>query len=95
MRVLIVLALLVGAAFMILIALAGLARDLSRHSFQAPPDLDSSDDWDVEEDEFAGAVPAMVSQTDQSAVNRCRFPLTLGDRLPDGSNALDDLHSAL
>ena len=61
MRVLMVVALLVGAAFMVLFVLADLARNLSRHSFQAPPDLDSSD----------------------------------GDRLPDGSNALDDLHSAL
>ena len=70
MRVLIVIALLVGAAFMILFALADLARDLSRHSFQAPPDLDSSDDWDVEEDEFADAARPIASQADQAAVNR-------------------------
>jgi len=71
MRVLIVIALLVGAAFMILIALAGLARDLSRQSFLAPPDLGRSDDWEH------------------------RIPRILGDHLPDGSNALDDLRSAL
>jgi hypothetical protein len=72
--VLIVIALLVSAAFMILIVLADLARDLSRHSFQVPPDLHSSDDWDLEVDEFADAPPPMVSQTDQSAVNRYRIP---------------------
>jgi hypothetical protein len=44
MRVLIVIALLAGAAFMILFALAGLARDLSRQSFQVGPDLDSNED---------------------------------------------------
>jgi hypothetical protein len=65
MRVLIVIALLVGAAFVILFVLADLARDLSRHSFQAPPDLDSSGDCD------------------------------LGDHMPEGSNALDGLRSAL
>lgn len=87
MRLLIMIALLVGAAFMILFALAGLARDLSRQSFQTPPDLDSSEDTDVEADEFAGAVPPTVTPY--------RIPRTLGNHLPDGSNALDDLHSAL
>jgi hypothetical protein len=87
MRVLMVVALLVGAAFMVLFVLADLARNLSRHSFQAPPDLDSSDDWDIEVDEFAGAARPMVSQY--------RIPRTLGDHLSDDSNALDDLRSAL
>lgn len=44
MRVLIAIALLVAAALMTLIVLGDLARELSRHSFQAPPDLDGNDD---------------------------------------------------
>jgi hypothetical protein len=36
------------AAFMTVSVLVHLVRDLSRQSYQAPPDLDSSDDWDVE-----------------------------------------------
>ena len=86
MRVLVVIAVLVGAALMILFALADLARDLSRHSFLAPPDLDSSEDLDVEVDEFADAAAPSVSP---------RIPRTLRDNMPDRSNALDDLHSAL
>jgi hypothetical protein len=70
MRVLIVIALLVGMVFMILFVLANLARDLSHQSFLAPPDLDGSEDRD-------------------------RSPRIRGDHMPDGSNALDDLHSAL
>jgi hypothetical protein len=49
MRVLIVIALLVGAAFMIVFVLMGLARELSRLSYHSPPDLDSSGGWDVSE----------------------------------------------
>jgi hypothetical protein len=51
MRVLIVLALLVGVAFTILFVLTDLARELSRHSIQAPPDLEGNDNWDVTADE--------------------------------------------
>jgi hypothetical protein len=46
MRVLIVLALLVGVVLMILFTVTDLARALSRHSLQAPPDMDGSDDWE-------------------------------------------------
>jgi len=94
MRVLIVIALLVGAAFMILFVLADLARELSQHSFQPPPDLDSSDDWNVEVDEFADAAPP-VAYSEQLAVNRYRDLRTLGDDKLRHSNALDDPHSAL
>jgi hypothetical protein len=52
MCVLVVIALLVGAAFMILFVLAHLAREFSRLSFHSPPDLDNSDDWDCAQDDF-------------------------------------------
>jgi hypothetical protein len=47
-RVLIVIAVLVGATFMIMFALMGRAGELSRLSYHSPPDLDSSD-WDASE----------------------------------------------
>ena len=53
MRVLMVIALLVGVAFTILFVLADLARELSRHSFLVSPDMDSGDDCDVVTDEIA------------------------------------------
>jgi hypothetical protein len=48
MPVLIALGLIMVAAFMMVSVLVHLVRDLSRQSYLAPPDLDSSDDWDVE-----------------------------------------------
>ena len=60
MRVLVVIALLFGATFIILLVLADLARGLMRHSHQASPDLDDSDDWDVAAD---------------TCVRRCSSPL--------------------
>ena len=95
MRVLIVIALLVGAAFMILVALANLARELSRQSFHAPPDLSSSDDWDEEMDEFADAAPPVASYTEQWIGDRYCDLRTLGGNMRRNSNALDDLRSAL
>jgi hypothetical protein len=47
MRVLIAIAVLVGADFMIMFVLMGLARELSRLSYHSPPDLDGSNDLDV------------------------------------------------
>jgi hypothetical protein len=70
MRVLIVMALLVGVAFMVPFVLTDLARELSRHSFLAPPDLDSSDDWDGAADEFTDTAPQMVYSTERQAVSR-------------------------
>jgi multisubunit Na+/H+ antiporter MnhC subunit len=64
MRLLIVIVLLVGAAFMVLFMLADLARDLSRRSFMVPPDLDSSDEWDIAADEFADTVPQVAQPSD-------------------------------
>lgn len=52
MRVLVVVALLVGAAVMILLRAADLAQDLARRSCHASPDLKEHDDRDVETDEF-------------------------------------------
>jgi hypothetical protein len=95
MRVLIVIGLLIAAVFMMLAVLVDLVCDLSRQSHQVPPDLDSSDDWDVEVDEFADAAPPVASYTEQLAVNRYRDLRTLGDDKLESSNALDDLHSAL
>lgn len=70
MRVVIVIALLVGMVFMILFVLADLARDLLRHSFQASPDLDSGDDWNVAADKFTDTAPPGVYCTEQQAVDR-------------------------
>jgi hypothetical protein len=95
MRVLIVIALLVGAAFMILYLLTDLARELSRHSFQAPPDLDSGDDWDVAADEFTGTAAQMVYRTERQAVSRYAIERMRGNHIPGSSSALDDLRSAL
>jgi hypothetical protein len=96
MRVLIGIGLVIAAAFVMMVSvLAELVGDLSRQSYQAPPDLDSSDDWDVEVDEFADAAPPVASYTEQLAVNRYRDLRTLGDDKLESSNALDDLHSAL
>ena len=95
MRVLIVIGLLVAAVLMMVSVLVDLVCDLSRESYQAPPDLDSSDDWDDEVNELADAAPPVASYTEQLAVNRYRDLRTLGDDKLRNPNALDDLHSAL
>jgi hypothetical protein len=95
MRVLIVIGLLIAAVLMLVAVLADLVCDLSLQSYQAAPDLDSSDDWDAEVDEFAEAAPPVASYTEQLDVNRYRGLRTLGDDKLKSSNALDDLHSAL
>jgi hypothetical protein len=95
MRVLIGIGLLIAAAIMMVSVLVDLVCDLSRESYQAPPDLDGSDDWDVEVDELADSAPAVASYREQLAVNRCRDLRTLGDDKLSNSNALDDLRSAL
>jgi hypothetical protein len=95
MRVLIGIGLLIAAAFMVVSVLVHLVCDLSRQAYQAPPDLDSSDEWDVEVDEFDDAAPPIASYTAQLAVNRYRDLRTLGDDTLRSSNALDDLRSAL
>jgi hypothetical protein len=95
MRVLIVIGLIIAAVLMMVAVLVDLVCDLSRQSYQASPDLNSSDDWEAEVDEFADAAPPVASYTEQLAVNRYRDPHTLGDDKLGNSNALDDLHSAL
>jgi hypothetical protein len=90
MRVLIVIALLVGVAFAILFVLTDLARELSRLSFYAPPDLEGSDEWDDTD-----TAPQMVYCTKQQAVGRYPAERVRGDHIPGSSNALDDLRSAL
>jgi hypothetical protein len=94
MRVLIVIGLLIAAVLMMVAVLIDLVGDLSRQSYQASPNLDS-DDWNVNEDEFADAAPPVASYAEQLAVNRYRDLPTLGDDKLKSSNALDDLHSAL
>jgi hypothetical protein len=95
MRVLIVIGLLIAAVLMMVAVLVDLVCDLSRQSYQVPPDLDSSDDWDVEVDEFADAAAPGASYAEQLAVNRYCDLRTPGDDKLKSSNALDDLHSAL
>jgi hypothetical protein len=94
MRVLVVIGLLIAAVLMMVAVLIDLVGDLSRQSYQASPNLDS-DDWNVNEDEFADAAPPVASYAEQLAVNRYRDLPTLGDDKLKSSNALDDLHSAL
>ena len=91
MRVLIVVALLVGVAFMILFVLTDLARELSRQSFLSPPDLDSSDDWNLAADEL----PQMVCSIERHTVGWYPIERMRGDHIAGSSNALDDLRSAL
>jgi hypothetical protein len=95
MRVLIVIGVLIAVVLMLVAVLVDLVCDLSRESYQVPPDLESSDDWDAEVDEFADAIPPVASYTDQLAVNRYRDLRTPGDDKLESPNALDDLHSAL
>jgi hypothetical protein len=94
MRVLVVIALLVGVWFMILFVLTDIARELLRHPSQAPPDLDSSDDWDVA-DEFNDAAPPVAYRTERRAVTQYPIGGMRGDLVPGSSNTLDDLRSAL
>jgi hypothetical protein len=95
MRVLLVIAVLVGAIFIILLALADLGQELLRQSCQSPPDLDGSDDWDAALDELDDTVPPVVIYTAQSPVSRYTSERTQGDNIHGSSNALDDLRSAL
>jgi hypothetical protein len=91
MRVLLVIAVFVGAIFLIPLGLAGLARELSRNSYHSPPDLDGGDDWD----EIGDAVPPVVTYTEQWPVSRYPSARTQGEHIHGSSNALDDLRSAL
>jgi len=95
MRVLIVIALLVGVVFMILFVLTDLARDLSRLSYHSSPDLDNSDNWDLALDEFDHTAPPVVPYTEERSVGPYRTASAQGYNLPGSSNALDDLRSAL
>ena len=95
MRVLLVIAVIVGAIFIIPLVLTDLARELSRHSYHSPPDIDSSDDWDVALDEVDDAVSPVVTYTEQWPVSRYPGARTQGENTHGSSNALDDLRSAL
>jgi hypothetical protein len=68
MRVLIVIELIVGLTFMIVFALADLARDLSQHSYPPPLDLDNEDEWDAVADESIHAVARHLSYRENLAV---------------------------
>jgi len=61
MRVLIVIGLPIAVVFMMVAVLVDLVCDLSRQSYQAPPDLDSSDIWNVEVDEFDDSTTTPIS----------------------------------
>jgi hypothetical protein len=95
MRVLIVIALLLGLVFLILFVLTDLARGLSRLSNHSPPDPDGSDDWDVALDEFDHTAPPLVPYREQRPVHPYHIARTQGNNLPGSLNALDDLRSAL
>jgi hypothetical protein len=95
MRVLVMIALLIAAAFMLLFSLARLARDMARHSFQVPPDLNGIDDWDVAADEFTDATPPLVDRTERRSASRHPIGRMRGEDIPGKSNALDDWRSAL
>jgi hypothetical protein len=87
MRVLIVIAVLVGAAFMIVFVLMDLARELSRHSYHSLPDLDSSNDWGFAQDEFEGAVhPCSRTQNNGQSIGIAsrerRVTISRGARTP-------------
>jgi len=77
-RVLIKIALLVGAAFMILSVLAHLAQELSRLSYHSPPDPDNSDDWDVALDDSDDTAPLLIAHTEQRPISRYRNARTQG-----------------
>ena len=62
---LIVIELIVGLTFMIVFALADLARDLSRHSHPPPLDLDNGDEWDAAADASIHADARHMSYTEQ------------------------------
>jgi hypothetical protein len=95
MRVLAVIAPLVGAAFMILFVLTDPTRDLSRLSYHSPPDLENSDDWDVALDEFDDTVPGVVSYAEQWPVSPYRIARTQGYNFRGNSNGLVDPRSPL
>ena len=95
MRVLLVIAVLVGAVFIIPLVLTGLARELSRNSYHSPPNPDSGDDWDVALDEIDNTVPPVVTHTEQWPVSRYPRARTQGENIHGSSNDLDDLRSAL
>jgi hypothetical protein len=95
MPVLLLIAVFVGAIFIIPLVLTGLARELSLHSYHSPPDLDSDEDWDVALDEIDEAVPPAVTYTEQWPAGRYLSTRTQGQKIRGSSNALDDLRSAL
>jgi hypothetical protein len=95
MRVLILIALVVGTTIMIALALLRLVRDLLGHSCQSQPDLDNSDEWDGAADELADVAQPEVSYTERWAVGLYCSTAMRGENWPGCSNALDDVHSAL
>jgi hypothetical protein len=95
MPVLLVIAVFVGAIFIIPLVLTDLARELSSRSYHSPPDIDSDDDWDGALNEIDDAVPPVVGCTEQWPVSRYPSARTQGEDIHGSSTALDDLHSAL
>jgi hypothetical protein len=93
MRMLIAIAVLVGAAFMVLFALLDLVRELSHSSNHSAPDPESSNGWDDTQDE--DAVPSVTAHTGQWPGRQYRSAGQLGEKFAGSSNALDDLRSAL
>jgi hypothetical protein len=92
MRVLIVIALIVAAILVVAFVLVDLAKDLSRHSYHAPPDMGNCDSA---ADEFADAAESDISRTARWTVGRCSITAIPGDTVRGSSSVLDDWHSAL
>jgi hypothetical protein len=97
MRALIVVAVLVGAIFMILFVLTDLVRELSRLSSHSAPDLGDSDDGDVTPDRLDDIARPLFPRTEQRRAIpvQNRIAGDQGYNFHDSSNALDDLRSAL
>jgi hypothetical protein len=95
MKVLVVIALIIGTTLMVALALIGLAREVLGHSCRATPELDNSDEWDAAADEFGRVARPEGSSTERWAVGRRSVTAMRSDNFAGSSNALDDLHSAL
>jgi hypothetical protein len=95
MRLLIVIAVLVGAIFMILFVLTDLARELSRVAYHSPPDLDG-DDLDIALDGLDETAPPVFAGTEQrQAISvQNRIAGARDYNFAGNANALDDLRSA-
>jgi hypothetical protein len=95
MRVLVVIALVVGTTLMVVLALLGLVREVLGHSYSATPEFEGVDEWDGAEGEFGKVARSEGSSTERWPLGRSSITALRSENFPENSNALDDLHSAL